>query len=70
MVDLVLTPLIIFSQAGPAFFPSSLPHESEHVILSAAGAKDLLFDTRKAGPSLRARSARYAQDDMLRRARF
>jgi len=42
------------------------------VILSAAGAKDLLFPARtenaqpKAGPSLRARSARSAQDDKLR----
>jgi len=59
-------------------FFSSFPRESgERVILSAAGAKDLLFGRFRsrsfasrallvtAGPSLRPRSARFAQDDML-----
>ena len=37
------------------------------VILSAEGAKDLLSSAPKADPSLRARSARSAQDDRLAR---
>jgi len=51
-----------------------LPAASEHVILSAAGAKDLLLHCQirpiapgssTAGPSLRARTARSAQDDSV-----
>ena len=51
---------------APMLVLPSLPQRANKaVILSAAGAKDLLFDTTsKAGPSLRARSARFAQDDM------
>src|SRR2546425_7311435 len=53
--------------AGRTCFLSAsfLTRASEPVVLSAAGAKDLLS---KAGPSLRARSARSAQDDVLGRA--
>jgi hypothetical protein len=46
MAGRVLTPRIILSQAGPVFLSSSFPtRASEPVILSAAGAKDLLFDS-------------------------
>jgi len=50
---------------------SSLPIEaSEPVILSAAGAKDLLFDPEsEADPSLRSGQAlRFGQDDLSGRA--
>ncbi len=48
-----------------------LERASALVILSAEGAKDLLFGPiTKAGPSLRARAARSAQDDNATRVLY